>query len=258
VWPVDVSASHTNGVPTNHVYQVDASRQSDRISANVGGFLGTIRVALNDNLLKRCSEGEIKAVMAHELGHYVLNHIIRLVIYKSLLTGVSFAFAAWLFVVLQGIFGGLWGVRNIGDVAGLPILLIGIALFNFVATPLSNTIIRQAEAEADIFGMNTAREPDAWAKVVLKLSTYRKLDPTPWEEIIFYDHPSGRTRIRMGMQWKSEHLNDLSAAEPASVPAAAATPAPAAGAPAETPAPAAPATEPAPTTEPVPQGPDPE
>jgi STE24 endopeptidase len=242
-----LSMARANGVPTNHVYQVDASRQTDRISANVAGFLGTVRIALNDNLLKRCTVGEVKAVMAHELGHYVLNHIVRLVIYTSLLTGISFAFASWFFGVLNGMFGGLWGVRNIGDVAGLPILAIGLALFNFAATPVSNSIIRQAESEADIFGLNSAREPDAWATVVLKLAKYRKLDPTPLEEIIFYDHPSGRSRIRMGMQWKSEHLNEVPAAAP---------PAPAADA--QTPAATPDTPPPAPTEEPVPQGPSPD
>ena len=237
-----LSMARANGVPTKHVYQVDASRQTDRISANVAGFLGTVRIALNDNLLKNCNEAEIKSVMAHELGHYVLNHIVRLVIYTSLLTGISFAFASWFFGVLNGMFGGLWGVRNIGDVAGLPILAIGLALFNFVATPVHNSIIRQAESEADIFGLNTAREPDAWATVVLKLAKYRKLDPTPLEEIIFYDHPAGRSRIKMGMQWKSEHLNEAPAAPPAAAPAAvSATPA-----------------EPTPSAEPVPQGPEPD
>ena len=42
----------------------------------------------------------------------------------------------------------------------------------------------------------------------LLLSEYRKLDPTPLEEIVFYDHPSGRTRIFNAMRWKAAHLND--------------------------------------------------
>ena len=46
------------------------------------------------------------------------------------------------------------------------------------------------------------------ATVVLKLGEYRKLDPSPWEEAIFYDHPSGHTRIMEAMRWKAEHLND--------------------------------------------------
>ena len=56
--------------------------------------------------------------------------------------------------------------------------------------------------------MNTVRQPDAFATVVLKLGEYRKLDPSPWEEAVFFDHPSGRTRIWEAMRWKAEHLND--------------------------------------------------
>ena len=131
---------------------------------------------------------------------------------------------------LHRAFGGWWGVRDIADPAGLPIAMLLFSLFGLVATPVQNTITRQNEIEADIFGLNAAREPDGFATVALKLAEYRKLDPTPLEEIIFYTHPSGRSRISMAMQWKAENLpKEVSPAtvqdEPA-VPADAATPAP--------------------------------
>ena len=74
------------------------------------------------------------------------------------------------------------------------------------ATPVTNTLTRVAEVEADAFGINTSREPDGMAAVALKLGTYRKLDPGPLEEFVFFDHPSGRARIRMAMDWKAAHL----------------------------------------------------
>jgi STE24 endopeptidase len=76
----------------------------------------------------------------------------------------------------------------------------------FLLTPVINTAVRVTEREADAFSINTAREPDGMAKVALKLGEYRKLDPTPLEEFIFFDHPSGRARIRMAMDWKAAHL----------------------------------------------------
>jgi STE24 endopeptidase len=236
-----LSLARANGVPAKQVFQVDASRQSDRISANVAGFLGTTRIALNDNLLKRGTPAEVKAVMGHEMGHFVLNHIVKSVIYLALLFGVSFLFAQWGFGLLTGAFGGAWGVRDIGDQAGLPVLMILFSIFGFFATPVQNSIIRENESQADIFGLNAVREPDAFATAILKLAQYRKLDPTPLEEIIFYDHPSGRTRVHMAMQWKAEHLNDL----PPSAQGE-----PAAAAPTEA--------APPPSSEPVPQGPDPD
>jgi STE24 endopeptidase len=70
----------------------------------------------------------------------------------------------------------------------------------------------------DIFGLNAARQPDAEAEVDLKLADYRKLDPGPIEEFLFYDHPSGRARIYAAMRWKAEHLRELENAVPHAKP----------------------------------------
>ena len=139
-----------------------------------------------------------------------------------------FAYLSWGFGVLNGVFGRLWGVRDIADPAGLPVLALLAAFAGLVSTPITNSIIREDEAQADIFGLNAAREPDGFATTALKLSEYRKLDPTPWEEFIFYDHPSGRSRIAMSMRWKAEHLEESTAAPAVNAPLATEpTPAPA-------------------------------
>jgi len=91
-------------------------------------------------------------------------------------------------------------------VAGLPLLSLIFSTVFFLLTPVINTAVRVTEREADAFSINTSREPDAFAKVALKLGEYRKLDPTPLEEFIFFDHPSGRARIRMAMDWKAAKL----------------------------------------------------
>jgi STE24 endopeptidase len=59
--------AHANGISANEVYEMDASRQSTRVSANVSGLLGTERITLNDNLLRRASPAAIQAVMEHEM-----------------------------------------------------------------------------------------------------------------------------------------------------------------------------------------------
>src|SRR5690606_29842145 len=136
---------------------------------------------------------------------------VELVIYLSLVAGVGFAFVQWGFGALHRAFGAWWGVRDITDPAGLPAAMLLFTAYGLAITPVFNTIIRSNEAEADIYGLNAAREPDGFATTALKLSEYRKLDPTPFEEIVFYDHPSGRSRIFMSMQWKAEHLKELEA-----------------------------------------------
>jgi STE24 endopeptidase len=72
-------------------------------------------------------------------------------------------------------------------------------------TPLTNSIVRTAEKEADLFGLNAAREPHGFASVAMRLSTYRKLDPSPLEEMLFFDHPSGTSRVAMAMRSFKEH-----------------------------------------------------
>ena len=202
-----LSLARANDVPATNVYLVDASRQSKRVSANVSGLGSTIRISLNDNLLRRCSPQEVHGVMGHELGHYVLNHIYKNLLAIGLVILVGFAFVDWAFRRLTGSVGA-WGITDLADVTGLPLLMALFGVFMFLATPVLNTIVRTTEMEADQFGLNAAREPDGEAAVDMKLSEYRKISPGPWEEFLFFDHPSGRTRVRTAMIWKAEHLSD--------------------------------------------------
>jgi Zn-dependent protease with chaperone function len=201
-----LTMARANQIPVKQVFEVDASRQTTRVSANVSGILGTTRIALNDNLLKQCTLPEIRAVMAHEMGHYVLNHGAKLLTYLGIFVLIGFAFTRILFDAAVRNWGEKWGVRGIADPAGLPLLALIFSTLLFLATPLLNTLVRVTEREADAFGINTSREPDGMAKVALKLGAYRKLNPTPLEEFIFFDHPSGRARIRMAMDWKAANL----------------------------------------------------
>jgi len=201
-----LAMARANQIPAKQVFEVDASRQTTRVSANVAGFLGTTRIALNDNLLKQCTLSEIRAVMAHEMGHYVLNHGAKLLTYSGIFVLIGFGFTRTLFDAAVRRWGVRWGVRSIADPAGLPLLVLILSTLLFIATPFLNTVVRVTEREADAFGINTSREPDGMATVAVKLGAYRKLDPTPLEEFIFFDHPSGRARIRMAMDWKAAKL----------------------------------------------------
>ncbi len=201
-----LALARASGIPATEVYEFDASRQSNRVSANVSGFAGTTRISLNDNLLKRCSLGGVESTMGHEMGHYVLNHQfkglvlngVELVLMFALLNwGLNFSLARW---------GESWGIRGISDLAVLPLAVLLLSIFSFVLTPVDNTITRTMEYEADLYGINASQQPDGEAEVDLMLGEYRKLDPGPIEEFIFFDHPSGRTRITAAMRWKAEHL----------------------------------------------------
>jgi len=213
-----------NGINATDVWEIDASKQSKRISANVSGALGAERITLNDNLLNRASLPEIEAVMGHEMGHYVLNHIYKGLMEIGILIVIGFAVVAWLFERLRARYETSWKVRGIADPAGLPLVALLFSAYLFVMTPVLNTIVRTQEYEADVFGLNTARQPDGFAQIAIKLSEYRKLDPGPWEERIFYDHPSGRTRIFTAMRWKAENLQPADGATTPSASSASGSP----------------------------------
>jgi len=201
-----LSMARANGIPATEVYEVDASRQSTRISAYVAGFLGTERVVLNDNLLNRCTPEEIQSVMGHEMGHYVLHHIYKDLLFFGVLFLIGFAYLNWGTHWCLACWGDRWGAKEITDVAALPLAVLLFSIFFFVLTPVTNSWTRMEEYEADIFGLNAGRQPDGEATVDLKLGDYRKLDPGPIEEMIFFDHPSGRTRITAAMRWKAENM----------------------------------------------------
>jgi STE24 endopeptidase len=210
-----LSLARANGIPATDVYEFDASRQSDRVSANVSGFANTLRVSLNDNLLKRCTLPEIEATLGHEMGHYVLNHVYKGIIINGVLIVIGFAFLNWGTLYALGRWGERWGIRDITDVAVLPLAVAVLSIYFFVLTPVFNTVTRTMEFEADMYGLNAAQQPDGEANVALLLGEYRKLDPGPIEEIIFFDHPSGRTRITASMRWKAEHPQAASPEEEA-------------------------------------------
>src|SRR5262249_54554609 len=201
-----LSLARANGIAAHDVYEVDASRQTTRMSANVSGFGNTMRITLNDNLLKRGSPEEIQSVMGHEMGHYVLNHI-----YKSSLF-ISVVIVVFFVVLRAGLnssvqrWGDAWCFRVTTDIAAIPIVLLVGSIFFFILTPITNTETRTSEAEADMYGLNSSRQPDGFAQAAIHLGEYRKMNPGPIEEFIFFDHPSGRNRIYRAMRWKAGNL----------------------------------------------------
>ena len=209
-----LSQARANQVPTDNVVEFDASKQTTRISANVSGFAGTTRVSLNDNLLDKTSTPEILAVLGHELGHYVLNHSLRGVIYFTLILTLGLFVVHRVFDRLLLRWGPRLGLEGRADPAALPLALAVLSVFFFFVTPLTNSITRQSEAEADAFGLNAAREPNGFAMAAMRLSTYRKIKPGALEEIIFYDHPSGYARVHRSMQWLKENQNNPTANSP--------------------------------------------
>lgn len=209
-----VRMARANGMEAHDIFQVDASKQTKRVSANVAGFLGTERIALNDNLITRCTLPQIESVMGHEIGHYVLNHTVEGLLFFGIAITLGFVFLHRVGGRVLARYGARWGIEGYSDPAVVPLAALLLSAYFFALTPVINSFVRMLETEADLYGLNAAGQPDARAEVILLHVEYRKLSPGPLEETLFYDHPSPRTRIRMAMRFKAEQLAAQAASSP--------------------------------------------
>ena len=221
-----VELAHKTGTPDDKIFIFDGSKQSDRYTANVSGLFGSARVAMSDVMFAKGADlAEVRGVVGHEMGHYVHMHSLWMTGIMILLAAIVF----WLIDRLFPVAKRLLGANRVGDIsdpAGLPVLAAIAAVIGLLLTPVTNTMIRVIEQDADQFSLVHANEPDGLSKALIKTAEYRAPSPTVIEEILFYDHPSVENRIRMAMEWKATHPANAPAAAPAAPPAAAATPRP--------------------------------
>ena len=204
------------GIPHDRVVMFDGSRQSNNFTANVSGVLGSARIAISDVALDRASLDEVRAVTGHEVGHYVLGHVWRSVAVFSLLAIAFFFLADRLYPRFARAFGSN---TSIDDPVGLPVLLFIVSLLGTFALPVTNSLTRIGEDEADAYSLRTVNLPDALSSALVKTAEYRYPQPSPIVETLFYTHPSVENRVRSAMEWKATHpATSAPAAEPAVAP----------------------------------------
>lgn len=193
------------GMPSNKILIYDGSKQSNRYTANAGGLFGFGRVAMSDVMFKKDADlAEVRGVVGHEMGHYVRKHILLGDLFSGLMTLVGLFLVDRLFPAAVR-FLGAQGVTGVSDPAGLPVIMILVAVLGLLATPLTNSFSRWVEADADHFSVVHFNEPDGMAKALVKTIEYRAATPSTVEEFIFYDHPSVGSRVRAMMDWKAAH-----------------------------------------------------
>jgi STE24 endopeptidase len=187
-------------IPADRIFMFDGSRQSNNFTANVSGVLGSARIAISDVALKQASLAEVRGVTGHEIGHYVLGHVWRSVAVLSVLAILLFYLADRLFPAFARLFGS---TAAIGDPRGLPVLAFLVSLFGLLAMPVTNTLSRVGESEADAYSLRTVGEADGLASALVKTAEYRYPRPHPVQEALFYTHPSVERRVRRAMEWKA-------------------------------------------------------
>ena len=199
-----LSLAERADIPGRNVYQVDMSRRTRKLNAYVNGFGASQRIVLWDTTLQRLTRDEILLVMGHEMGHYKLGHIWRMLLMITLGGFLSLFVTARLAQGFVDRFGGRLGLRGIADLACLPLLIAILGLVSYVAQPAANAMARGIEHDADVYGLEITHDNAAAASAFLKLAEDNRADPDPpaWVEWAFYSHPPLADRIRFAMTYR--------------------------------------------------------
>ncbi len=188
------------GIPVDRIFVFDGSRQSNNFTANVSGLGPYARIAISDIALKGASLEEVRAVTAHEIGHYTLRHVWRSVLLFSLIVMLAFFIADRSYGRVAAALGSR---APLSSPTSLPVVMVMMSLLFVLARPLINASIRFGETQADQYSLETAKLPDALASALVKTAEYRYPRPHPVQEMLFYTHPSVERRVRMAMDWKA-------------------------------------------------------
>jgi STE24 endopeptidase len=190
------------GVSVEEILVMNASRQSNHTNAYFTGFGSTRRIVLYDTLLKKHTPDEIESILAHELGHWQHDHIVK---------GILLGMLAALFgcFVLDRLLRAArnrspWHLQNIADPAGLPLILLLMNLGAWIALPVGNAVSRYFERQADQASLELAGKPNAFIAGERKMAHDNKSNvaPTPWNVWLYSSHPPTVERIRMADEWK--------------------------------------------------------
>ncbi len=190
------------GARIRGIYEWGLSSKTRQVNAALTGWGPTRRVLLSDNLIKDFSPSEVEIILAHELGHYKLHHLPKLLGIQALLTFVTFGLSNLFFKI----FGPGLNLRTLDDVAGLPLLVLIFTLVGLVALPIMNLLSRHLERAADYFAFKLTDQTDIFISAMKRLTELNlsESDPNPVIEFLFHSHPSPGKRIQAARDFLSE------------------------------------------------------
>jgi STE24 endopeptidase len=183
------------GLTLEGVYTLHLSAETKKANAALAGLGRTRRVLLGDTLLEEFTPEEIAVVFAHEVGHHVYRHLIKMVGWSVLTSAVGF----WLVHVLLGASAHGLGYASYRDPAALPLLMLVLAVFGLVLAPVHNVLSRFFEWQCDSYALQRTGTMDAYRSAFIKLARLNKSDPDPHPLVVwlFYDHPPIRWRLAL-------------------------------------------------------------
>jgi STE24 endopeptidase len=203
-----VTAKGGLNIPRDRMFLMKASEKVTTLNAYVTGFGPSKRVVVWDTTIKSATTPETLFVFGHEMGHYVLNHIVI----GLTAAAIGLFIALYLLYRLSGWFlnkfGGRWHIRELGDWAALPMIFLVFGILGFIAQPISATVGRTIEHNADVYGLEVTheinanpRESAAHAFQVLGELSLSYPYPSPLVVFWYYDHPSIPDRVKFAHQY---------------------------------------------------------
>jgi len=183
-------------IPRDRMFLMKASEKVTTLNAYVTGFGPSKRVVVWDTTIQKAGTPETLFVFGHEMGHYVLDHVM----YGMVLSSLGLLLGLYVLYRLSGWFlqrfGQRWQIRELGDWAAVPMILLIFGILNFVSTPIASTISRQMEHNADIYGLEVthginANPQEAGAHAFQTLGELSLSYPYPNRFLVFWyaDHP---------------------------------------------------------------------
>ena len=192
-----LDVAESAGIEGSRVYEVDMSVDTNAINAYVTGFLDTKRIVLWDTIIAKLDEDELLFVMAHEMGHYVLGHVVKGILLSSALILVGLYIAHRMMNGLVRRYSGRFGFDRISDVASIPLFLAVFSIVSLVLEPVGLAYSRHIERESDRFGLELTQDNRIAAEAFVKLYSENLGYPDPgWlMTVLRSSHPSIADRV---------------------------------------------------------------
>jgi STE24 endopeptidase len=183
-------------IPPERMFLMKASAKVTTLNAYVTGFGASKRVVVWDTSIAKGTPDEILFIFGHEMGHYVLGHIIRGIAFAFVLILISFLLGFYLFQFLLRKYGEGWGIRGQEDWASFVVFVLVLSAIGFFVTPIQSAFSRTQEHAADVYGEEVVHgviaDPQATGQPAFQLLGENSLtDPNPPAFVTFWeaDHP---------------------------------------------------------------------
>ncbi len=202
-------------IPPERMYWMGAGEKTTGLNAYVAGFGASKRIVVWDTTIAKMTTPQIVYVTGHEMGHYVLGHIPKLLAFGAALLFVFFYLGFRCIGWVLASWGQNWEIRGIDDWASLPALLLLLSILFFLANPLVSAVSRHQEHQADQYGLEVTHglTPDsgqvaAQAFQVLGDVDLADPDPDQLDIFLFYSHPAIRDRVQFSLTYDPWSKNE--------------------------------------------------